>query len=462
MDVEPDPELVWPRAILHVDMDAFYVSVELLRRPELRGQPVVVGGTGYRGVVAAASYEARAFGVYSAMPSTQARRLCPHAIFLPGDHARYGAVSAAVMEIFRSFTPLVEPISLDEAFLDVSGARRVHGTPQEIAQAVRERVLDEQQLTCSVGVAPNKLLAKLVSQRAKPIASPTGPEPGEGVVVVEPGRELAFLQPIPVNRLWGVGPKTHAKLERLGVRTVGELAELQEAAVVATLGAAHGRHLHQLAQGIDDRPVVPDQQPKSIGHEETFARDHHEHESLRREAVRMADAVASRLRASSLAGRTVAIKVRFRDFVTITRAVTLPEPVDSGIGIARAAKALLDEIDPSSGVRLFGVSVTGLTGERARQLSLDDLFAGDEARAASMPSAASTSVSPASSWSDADAAIDDIRRRFGAAAIVPATLADREGIRIKRRGDQQWGPDDKAARSGPRDGAQSRSDHPDG
>src|SRR4051794_25511031 len=284
-------------------MDAFFVSVELLRRPELRGRPVIVGGTGDRGVVAAASYEARHYGIHSAMPSTRARRLCPSAVFLPGDHAHYGEVSARVMTIFGSFTPLVEPISLDEAFLDVTGAHRLHGDAATIAAAIRQRVLDEEGLTCSVGVAPNKFLAKLASEAAKPRVARTGPVAGIGVKVIEPGEELAFLQPLPVQALWGVGPKTLEKLLSRGIRTVGELSGMQEDDAALLLGDANGRHLHRLPRAVDARPVVPDLQPKSIGHEETFATDHRRIETLEREAVRMADAVAQRLRNHRLSGR---------------------------------------------------------------------------------------------------------------------------------------------------------------
>ncbi|HEY0518753.1 MAG TPA: DNA polymerase IV, partial [Ilumatobacteraceae bacterium] len=252
------------RVILHVDMDAFFVSVELRRRPDLVGQPVVVGGTGPRGVIAAASYEARRYGVRSALPSTTARRLCPHAVFLPGDHDLYASVSADVNRIFLSITPLVEPLSLDEAFLDVSGGRRLHGPGTVVARTVRERVWDELQLHCSVGVAPNKFLAKLASVAAKPIATADGVHEGKGVVEVVPGQELAFLHPLPVQALWGVGPATLQRLQNLGVHTVRDLAELDERSLVAALGAAHGQHLYRLAWGIDDRPVEVDREMKSV------------------------------------------------------------------------------------------------------------------------------------------------------------------------------------------------------
>jgi DNA polymerase-4 len=408
------------RSILHVDMDAFYVSCELLRRPELRGQPVIVGGTGERGVVAAASYEARHYGIYSAMPATRARRLCPHAVFLPGDHNHYGEVSAKVMAIFRDTTPLVEPISLDEAFLDVTGARRLLGDAPVIAAGIRRRVLDEEGLTCSVGVAPNKFLAKLASEAAKPRASRDGPVPGLGVKVVEPGDELRFLHPLPVQALWGVGPKTLEKLRTRGIAIVADLAALKEDEAARLLGDANGRHLWRLAHAIDDRMVVPEQAPKSIGHEETFARDHHRLETLNLELVRMADAVGSRLRHHQMTGRTVTIKVRFHDFRTITRSITLPAPIDSGNAVTRAAKGLLAPIDPTSGVRLLGVSVSGLATDSARQLTIDD--------------------ADAPSWDDASRAVDEIRQRYGDDAIVPASLTGPDGIRVKRRGDQQWGP----------------------
>jgi DNA polymerase-4 len=410
-----------PRRILHVDMDAFFVSVELLERPDLRGRPVIVGGSGPRGVVAAASYEARAYGVHSAMPSVTARRLCPEAIFLDGRHARYREVSARVMEIFGRATPLVEPLSLDEAFLDVTGAERAQGSAAEIAARIRAEVLTELGLTCSVGVATTKFLAKLASERAKPSASPTGPVPGRGVVEVPPGGELAFLRPLPVQALWGVGAATLAKLRRLGVETVGDLADLPAEAARAALGEATGSHLHALANGIDDRPVVVDQRPKSVSHEETFPTDRRDPEELRREVVRLADAVATRLRGAGVSGRTVTIKVRFGDFRTITRSQTPGGALDDGGRIARTALDLLGGVDVSAGVRLIGVGVTNLGESVAEQLDL--LGEEDpEARRAT------------------NRAVDEIRARFGAGAIGPARLVGGDRVATFEPGSQQWGP----------------------
>jgi DNA polymerase IV len=405
--------------ILHVDMDAFFVAVELLDRPELVGQPVVVGGDGARGVVAAASYEARSYGVHSAMPSTRAKRLCPSAVFLRGRHGRYSEVSKQVFDLFRTVTPLVEGLSLDEAFLDVAGARRLLGEAPGIAWRLRRRIGDELGLSCSVGVAPRKLTAKLASEAAKPRPSRAGPVPGPGVVVVRPEDELAFLHRHPVGALWGVGPATRRRLDRFAVRTVGDLAALPVDTLVGALGEAHGRHLHDLAWARDERPVVTSTAPKSVGHEETFARDHASPEWLGREVVRMADAVAGRLRRAGLSGRTVVLKVRFADFRTITRSATVPQPIDGGRAIAVVAKRLLDGVDPSPGVRLLGVSVSALS-EGGGQLSLEDGGAG--------------------SWSAATGAVDAIRDRYGDDAIVPAALAGPSGVRVKRRGDQQWGP----------------------
>jgi DNA polymerase-4 len=400
-------------------MDAFYVSVEVRRRPELAGRPVIVGGTSVRGVVAAASYEARRYGVHSAMPSVRARRLCPDAVFLAGDFAAYEEASREVHDVFRSYTPLVEGIALDEAFLDVTGALRLFGTGPEIAAAIRARISTELALSCSVGVAPTKLLAKLASEAAKPAASPSGVSPGAGVVEVAPGEELAFLHPLPVQALWGVGPATLERLRSLGVKTVGDLAAAAEGTLVHTLGKANGRHLHRLAQGIDERPVEPDRPIKSIGHEQTFAQDLRDPAELAVEVVRMADAVASRLRQHGLAGRTVTLKVRFGTFTTITRSSTTPDPLETGPAIATIARGLLDSVDPALGVRLLGVSVSALVAPPGEQLRLGD--------------------DP--SWGSATEAVDHVRERFGPAAIGPASLVSPDGIKLTRRGRQQWGPD---------------------
>jgi DNA polymerase-4 len=431
---QPGPGPATTRTILHVDMDAFYASVEQRRRPELRGRPVVVGGSGARGVVAAASYEARAFGVRSAMPSLRARRLCPDAVFVPGDHAHYAEVSGRIMDLFRSVTPLVEPLSLDEAFLDVTGARRLHGDGPAIAVAIRAAIVDREGLNCSVGVAPNKFLAKLATEHGKPEASRGGPIPGTGVTVVRPGHEVEFLRPLPAAALWGVGPKTLEKLARFGVRTVADIQAMPLELLVRAVGDASGRHLHRLSQAIDDRPVVPDARPKSIGHEETFATDLCSHDDLHVQLVRMADAVGSRARRHGLPGRTVTIKVRFGDFSTITRSTTLPQTIDSGPSIVRAAAALLARIDVAPGVRLFGVTLSNLQQDAARQLTLGGLDGHQSDDGADLPAA----DGPA--WTAVTEVVDAVRARYGADAVVPATLVG-GARRTFRAGARQWGPE---------------------
>ncbi|MBI1844425.1 MAG: DNA polymerase IV [Actinobacteria bacterium] len=413
-------------------MDAFFVAVEVLDAPHLRGLPVVVGGLGSRGVVAASSYEARAWGVHSAMPTAIARQRCPQAVFLPGRHHRYHEVSTQVHHILEEMSPLVEGIALDEAFLDVRGVRRLHGDGPTIARTLRRRIGDELGLSCSVGVAPRKLTAKLASEAAKPRASLEGTTPGPGVVVVTEETETAFLHAHPVGALWGVGPATRRRLDALGVRTVGDLAQLPEDTLVRALGAAAGRHLHALAWARDFRPVMPRATASSIGHEETYPRDLHDRRDLDRELLRLADAVAHRVRRAGLKGRTVQLKVRFGDFRTVTRSVTLGESPAEGLTLARTARALLDGVQIAAGVRLLGVSVSQLvdgSGATSHQLSLGE--------------------DPAP-WGDATEVIDLIRDRFGADAIVPAALAQGPGsgtpgsrpggIRVVRSGDQQWGP----------------------
>ena len=407
--------------ILHVDMDAFFAAVEVLIEPSLKGKPVIVGGAGDRGVVASCTYEARAYGIHSAMPSAQARRLCPHAVFVHGHYDLYSDYSKRIHAVFESFTPLVEGISLDEAFLDVAGARRLFGPAEHIAHAIRRQIKEELHLDCSVGVGPTKLIAKLASKAAKPKASLKGLIPGPGVTVVQPGGELAFLHPLPVNALWGVGPATEARLKRFGVSTVGDLAKLPLESLTSALGNAVGHHLHDLSHGRDPRPVEPVRDTKSVGHEETYATDLVEPAELHREALRMSDAVGSRLRTHQLAGRTITVKVRFHDFETITRSHSVPGPVDSGHEIARVASTLLEQIDPTPGVRLLGVSVSNLTKGAARQLSFDDDL--------DVPA-----------WGEATKAVDAVRSRFGDAAVGPAALVGEGGLEVKRQGAQQWGP----------------------
>jgi DNA polymerase IV len=379
--------------ILHVDMDAFYASVELRSRPDLRGRPVIVGG-GERGVVLSATYEARAFGVRSAMPMGRARQLCPQAVLIPPSFSAYGEVSAGVMAVFRSVTPLVQPLSLDEAFLDVSGAERRLGRPAWIGEWIRARIADEQGITCSVGVAPTKFLAKLASSRCKP----------DGLLVVPADGVAGFLHPLPVGALWGVGEKTAAHLEGLGLRTVGDLAATPLAALEAALGPAASAHLHALANGRDPRPVDPDEADKSVGAEETFETDVTDGGTVVRELLRLSERTAARLRASGHVGRTVSIKVRFADFTTITRARTLPVATDTGhevFGVARDLYGALGLDRPR--IRLVGVRVEGIrpADGTTRQLELGGREHG---------------------WREADEAVDRAARRFGAGAIRPATL----------------------------------------
>jgi DNA polymerase-4 len=301
--------------ILHVDMDAFYASVELLDRPELKGRPVIVGSPAGRGVVLSATYEARAQGVHSAMPMSRARRLCPQATIIPPSHGKYSEVSKGVMEVFHTITPLVEPIASDEAFLDVGGARRRLGSPAEIAALIRARVLDQYGITCSVGVAGSKFVAKLASKQCKP----------DGMLVVPPEEVVAFLHPLPVSALWGVGERTEQALVRLGIRTVGDLARVPSTTLQRELGQAAGGHLAALAWGRDERQVVAHVPDKSIGNEETFAADVDDPEVIRRELLRLSERVAARMRKSGHVGRTVSVKLRKADFSTINRQLGLGE-----------------------------------------------------------------------------------------------------------------------------------------
>lgn len=408
------------RTILHLDMDAFFAAVEVLRDPSLRGKPVIVGGEGPRGVVAACTYEARAYGVHSAMPSLRAKRLCPHAVFIGGDFGRYAEVSRRLHAILGEFTPLVEGISLDEAFLDVTGAGRLFGSGEAIGHELRRRVKADLGLSCSVGVAPVKMVAKLASEAAKPKASLDGGRPvvrpGKGVFVVKSGTELDFLWPLPLRALWGIGPATEKRLTDLGARTVGDLARLPIEVVTSRVGEAAGRHLHDLAWARDPREVVPVRDAKSVGHEQTYAEDLVDPERLNLEVVRLSDGVAARLAESGVAARTVTLKVRFADFRTITRSATERLPFSGGPQIARVAKRLLSAVHPGPGIRLLGVSMSNLVD--GAQLSFDD-------------AAPDSTITPA---------VDEVRRRFGADAIGPASLAESGKVGVLRRGDQQWGP----------------------
>ncbi|MDP4690743.1 MAG: DNA polymerase IV [Candidatus Nanopelagicales bacterium] len=384
--------------ILHVDMDAFYASVELVTRPELRGKPVIVGG-GQRGVVLSGTYEARALGIHSAMPMSRARRIAPQAIVIEPHHERYAEVSAGIMAIFSSVTPIVEPLSLDEAFLNVSGALRRLGSATAIAELIRARVYDEQRITCSVGVASTKFVAKLASTQAKP----------DGLLVVPIDKVTAFLHPLPVGALWGVGERTEERLVSLGLRTVGDLAHTPVETLTRALGQASGDRLHDLAWGRDERGVVPDAVEKSIGNEETFARDIDDPEMIHREILRLAQKVAARVRRQGHLGRTVVLKVRFADFTTITRSRTLETPTDVGQVIYTTAVELYAALRlQRARIRLVGVRLEGLldAATRVEQLIFDDSAADPADRRA------------------AEVAADRLRERFGRDVVRPARLWD--------------------------------------
>jgi DNA polymerase-4 len=426
MPVDRSMELV--PAVLHVDMDAFFAAVELLDHPELAGKPVIVGGTGRRGVVASCTYEARRFGVRSAMPMFRARDLCPHGVFLDGRHGRYGEVSEQIHEIFVSVTPLVESIGLDEAFLDVTGSRRLLGSPVAIAQELRARVSDELSLRCSVGVGRSKLIAKLASRAAKPKVSRAGVEAGPGVLMVSVDEELGFLHPLPIEALWGVGPATAKRLHALGLKTVGDIAAVGEPVLVRQLGRAQGEHLSALAAARDPSPVVSGRAAKSIGHEQTFPTDVTDPAVLRAKAVAMSDSVAEMLSREGLSGRTVTLKVRFGDFTTLTRSHTLEIGVDASAAISAVADALLEAVDLVAGVRLLGVSVSALAPRDAtRQLSFSLEAGPNDSRDAG-------SVAQAS-WEEVAQAVAAIRTRFGKKAVGPVSTLDARADPV-----EMWGP----------------------
>ena len=377
--------------ILHVDMDAFFASVAERDNPELKGKAVVIG-MGTRGVVSAANYEARKFGIHSAMPVGRARRLAPHAIFLPVDMPRYQEVSGHVMEIFHSFTPWVEPISLDEAFLDVTGSEKLLGTGREIAVAIRKKVEEQEGITCSVGIAPSKFIAKLASAHCKP----------NGMLEITTDRILTFLHPLPIQAMWGVGPKTAEVLERLGLRTIEDIAKLPRATLIRALGDANGASLYELAWGRDYRDVTPEEPDRSISAAETFPQDLDNPEEILTEFLRLTERATARLRDRGLFAKTISIKVRFADFSTINRSKTLPLPIDSTHDVYEVAKGLYQglRIDRAR-LRLVGVSLENLSEGAPHQMMLGEREVG---------------------WRQAEGAMDQARARFGKGSVRPARL----------------------------------------
>ena len=405
MAASPDP------TILHVDMDAFYASVEIRDRPSLRGQPVCVGGRpDRRGVIAAASYEARAFGVHSAMPTARAFALCPELVLLPADFDKYTEESKRIMEIFLRYTPLVEPLSLDEAFLDVAGSERLFGGAVEIGRAIKADILRETGLVASIGIAPSKFLAKLASELSKP----------DGFQVIRPGETRSVLDPLPVSKIYGVGPRTAKRLEALGVHTVSDLARLERNDVMRRFGAS-GAWIHDLAHGIDSRRVTPRREEKSHGLERTFAQDITDREELRLVLYEFCEEVSYELRHRGLRGRTITLKARTWDFKTLTRSKTVDYPVNLGKRIYAVARELLDKVPPTP-LRLLGVQVSCLSDVRApvqseffgvSEAGRPELFDGKLVRATN--------------------ALDALRRRYGPGTVVPASLLARSSLRSRER-----------------------------
>ncbi len=383
-----------PEPILHVDLDAFYASVEILKDPSLKGRPVVVGGTGSRGVVASASYEARAFGIRSAMPAVRARRLCPEAVFLPSDFEAYRTHSNRFREILLSYTPVVEPISLDEAFCDVGGATSLFGSPAQIAAKIRADVEREVGVTCSVGVAPTKFIAKLASEDCKP----------DGMLVITADGIAGFLDPLPVRAMWGVGEKTGEVLSKMAIRTIGDLGRAPEAILARLLGDRAAHHLSELSHGLDDRDVVPYEAPKSVSHEETFERDLDDEDEILREILALSGRVGSRLRKDGYRARTVVLKARLANFTTLSRSKTLADPTDLGSDLHNVAAEMYRALPGQRRrIRLLGVAGTGLVAAGSEQLAL---LRGER-------------------WGDIERAVDRIELRFGQGAAQPASLLDR-------------------------------------
>lgn len=374
-------------------MDAFYASVAERDDPMLKGKAVVVGA-GTRGVVLSANYLARTFGIHAAMPVGRAQRLAPHAVFVVPDHSRYSEISEHIMKIFRSYTPHVEPISLDEAFLDVTGARRLLGTGRQIATEIRTRVEKDEGITCSVGIAPSKFIAKLASSRCKP----------NGMLEIQPDRILTFLHPLPVSAIWGVGPKTAETLQRLGLRTVGDVAKTPRETLIRALGETNGASLFELAWGRDYRDVLSDGLEKSISAAETFARDIDDPEIILKEYLRLSEKVSARLRERSLFAKTISIKVRFADFTTINRSKTLLLATDSSHDIYEIVKGLYGalRIDRAR-LRLVGVSLENLQCGAPEQLILGARERG---------------------WREAEGAVDRAHARFGPGSVKPGRLVN--------------------------------------
>lgn len=377
--------------ILHVDMDAFYASVAELDHPEYKGRALVVGA-GTRGVVLSANYEARKFGIRAAMPVGRAKRMAPHAIFIAPEHHRYSEISERVMAIFHSYTPLVEPISLDEAFLDVTGSQKLFGSGREIATKIRAQVEKEEGITCSVGIAQSKFIAKLASQHCKP----------NGMLEIRPDRILEFLHPLPVRAIWGVGPKTAESLERLGLHTVADIANTPRATLIRALGDATGESLYELAWGRDYRNVIPDEPEKSIGNEETFSEDLDSPEEILREFLRMTEKATARLRERSLFAKTISIKIKFADFSSLTRAKTVPIAIDNTHDTYEIVKSLYLALNNEGArIRLVGVSLSNLQEGAPVQLEIGARERG---------------------WREADGAIDKAKARFGRQSVRPGRL----------------------------------------
>lgn len=383
------------RVIIHLDMDAFYPAVEVMDAPELRGKPVVVGGGRERGVVSSASYEARKYGIHSAQPIAKAMRLCPHAVFLPVRMSRYREVSLQVFEVFHRFTPLVEPLSIDEAFLDATGSTRLFGRPEDIARKIKETVFRETGLTASAGIAPTKFVAKIASDMEKP----------DGLTVVPEGRVREFLDPLPVNRMWGVGEVTREALAKLNITTFRDLNRTPIEILEKRFGR-YGAKMHRLSMGMDERDVQPEHNAKSIGHEETFSDDITDLDQVRKELLFLAERVARRIRRGSLKGKTITLKVKYSDFKLITRSATLSAPTDDTSEIYCTVSGLLKKTAVGKRpVRLLGVSLSQLVGgEMDSQLPL---FLEDEA-----------------AWKkrELNAALDSITEKFGDKIIGPGML----------------------------------------